>query len=165
MINFNKNPEKFSCMILDDIDKKIVKYLQEDAKQTTKELSNKVAMSVTAIYERIKRLEREGIIKKYVALIDKTKVEKPLMVFCQIKLVQHTKAYVTQFEAEVTQLDEVSECFHTTGDYDYILKVYVENMEAYREFMVNKLTTIKHIGSSHSIFMIGEVKNSTAIAV
>lgn len=152
-------------MELDNIDKEILRLLQEDAKKTTKELSHKIDMSVTAVYERIKRLERNGIIKKYVALIDKVKVERSLQVFCQIKIAQHTKEYVTQFESEVIKLKEVSECYHTTGDYDYILKIHVENMEAYREFMVNKLTTIKHIGSSHSIFMISEVKNSTAVAL
>ena len=66
---------------------------------------------------------------------------------------------------EVLKLEEVSECFHVSGDYDYILKVYVKDMEAYRDFMVNKITALKHIGSTHSIFTIGEVKNSTAISL
>ncbi|NQY05582.1 MAG: Lrp/AsnC family transcriptional regulator [Flavobacteriaceae bacterium] len=152
-------------MELDLIDKQLLGLLQEDAKRTNKELANKIDLSVTAVYERIKRLERSGVIDRYVALVNTKKVSKPFMVFCQIKLVQHTKSFLTKFESEVVQLDEVSECFHTTGDYDYLLKVFVEDMEAYREFMVNKLTTISHIGSTHSTFMIDEVKKTTAIQI
>ncbi|MBR9914016.1 MAG: Lrp/AsnC family transcriptional regulator [Algicola sp.] len=148
---------------LDAIDKKLLQLLQKDSKQTNKELSNKLNLSVTAVYERIKKLERSGVIFKYVALIDKKKVEKPFVTFCSIKLVQHTKDCVVQFEKEVVQLDEVMECYHTSGDYDYLLKIIVADMDAFREFMVKKLTTISHIGSTHSTFMINEVKHSTAI--
>ena len=79
-----------------------------------------------------------------------------------MKLIQHTKECIMTFENEVVQLKEVLECFHVSGDYDYILKVCVKDMEEYREFMVTKLTTLQHIGSTHSTFMIGEVKNTTA---
>jgi len=155
--------ENFSDMNLDKIDKKIVKLLQEDAKQTTKEISNKTGLSVTAVYERIKRLEREGVITKYVALINRKQVGKNFMVLCQIKLTQHTKAYLTQFESSVKKIDEVVECFNTSGDYDYTLKILVRDMEAYREFMVAKLTTLDHVGSTHSTFVITDIKNSTSI--
>lgn len=152
-------------MNLDATDKKLLALLQEDSTQTTKQLSAKLSLSVTAVYERVKKLEREGIIEKYVALIDRKKVNKGFVVFCHLKLIQHTKEYLTRFEKEVKQLEEVLECYHVSGDYDYILKIYVENMEAYREFMVTKLTTLQHIGSTHSTFMIGEVKNTTSIAI
>lgn len=153
---------KIYHMTLDSIDKKLLLLLQANAKMTTKELSLKLNLSVTAVYERIKKLEREGIISKYVALLNKHKIAKGFVVFCHIKLVQHTKEFLDKFEAEVVALDEVLECFHVSGDYDYILKVCVENMEAYREFMVTKLTTLHHIGSTHSTFMISDVKNTTA---
>ena len=139
--------------------------LQEDSRRTTKELSLKLNLSVTAVYERVKKLEREGIIDRYVALINRAKINKGFMVFCHIKLIQHTKEYLSHFEKDVTKLDEVLECYHVSGDYDYILKIYVENMEAYREFMVTKLTTLQHIGSTHSTFMISEVKNTNVIVV
>jgi Lrp/AsnC family leucine-responsive transcriptional regulator len=119
-------------------------------------------LSVTAVYERIKKLEREGVIKKYVALLDRNKISKGFVVFCHVKLIQHTRENIATFEQQVVQLSEVLECFHVSGDYDYILKVFVENMEAYREFMVTKLTTLQHIGSTQSSFMIEEVKNTTA---
>lgn len=150
---------------MDAIDKKLLGLLQEDTKKTTKELSMVLNLSVTAVYERIKKLEREGVISKYVAILDRNKVEKAFVVFCHIKLIQHTKDFVTTFESEVVKLNEVLECFHVSGDYDYILKVHVKDMDEFREFMVTKLTGLKHIGSTHSSFMIGEVKNSTAFTL
>ena len=150
-------------MKLDAIDKKLLQLLQNDSKQTSKQLSLQLNLSVTAVYERIKKLEKEGIIKKYVALIDKDKINRSFLIFCHIKLLQHSKEFVSNFEREILKLDEVTECFHVSGDYDYILKIYVQDMKAYREFMVTKLTTIKHIGSTHSTFSIEEVKNSTKI--
>nr|WP_321246744.1 Lrp/AsnC family transcriptional regulator [uncultured Psychroserpens sp.] len=152
-------------MQLDVIDKKLLHFLQLDSKQTNKELSGKLNLSVTAVYERIKKLEREGIISKYVTLIDKKSVDRSFVTFCSIKLLQHTKDYVVQFEKEVKQLDEVLECYHISGDYDYLLKVIVADMDEFREFMVKKLTSISHIGSTHSAFMISEVKHTTAISV
>ena len=150
---------------LDGIDKRLLAFLQEDCKQTNKELSSKLNLSVTAVYERIKKLEREGIISNYVALIDKKQIDKAFVSFCSIKLLQHTQDYVVQFEKEVAKLDEVLECYHISGDYDYLLKVIVADIDEFREFMVKKLTTISHIGSTHSAFMINEVKHTTAIRV
>ena len=150
---------------MDKTDKKLLTLLQKDSKTTNKELSLKLGLSVTAVYERIKKLEREKVISKYVALLDKTKIDKSFVVFCHIKLIQHSKEFLTTFEKEVVKLDEVSECYHVSGDYDYILKIFVKNMEEYREFMVTKLTTLQYIGSTHSTFMIGEVKNTTAYSL
>ncbi|MBA6155991.1 Lrp/AsnC family transcriptional regulator [Tenacibaculum sp. S7007] len=152
-------------MRLDGIDKKLLELLQKDSKQTTKQLSLQLDLSVTAVYERIKKLEREQVIKQYVALVNKNKIGKSFLVFCHIRLEKHTKEYITVFEREINKLDEVTECFHVSGDYDYILKIYVKDMDEYREFMVNKLTALKHIGNTHSTFTIGEVKNSNAIAL
>ncbi|WP_283636444.1 Lrp/AsnC family transcriptional regulator [Aquaticitalea lipolytica] len=152
-------------MILDAIDKKLLDLLQKDSKRTNKELSNRLNLSVTAVYERIKKLEKEGVISKYVTLVKKEKVEKTFVAFCHIKLVQHTQDYVIKFEKEVANLVEVLECYHISGDYDYLLKVIVKDMDAFREFMVNKLTSINHIGSTHSMFVINEVKHTTAINI
>jgi len=149
--------------MLDTTDKKLLNILQNDSKQTTKQLSLQLHLSVTAVYERIKKLENQKVIQKYVAMVDKSKIEKSFLVFCHVKLVQHTKEYVTTFEREVLKLEEVSECFHVSGDYDYILKIYVKDMDAYREFLITKLTAIKYIGSTQSTFSIEQVKNTTAI--
>lgn len=150
-------------MELDETDKKLLLFLQEDCKQTTKELSGKLGLSVTAIYERVKKLENAGVISKYVALLDRNKIHRNFIVLCHVKLTQHKKEFVLQFEKEVMNLEEVTECFHVSGDYDYILKIGVRDIEDYRSFMLTKLTTLQHIASTHSSFMISEVKNTTAI--
>jgi Lrp/AsnC family leucine-responsive transcriptional regulator len=152
-------------MIFDDIDKKLLELLQHDCRQTNNERSNKLNLSVTAVYERIKKLEREHVINKYVALVKKESVQKAFVAFCHIKLVQHSHEYVIKFERDVANLVEVLECYHISGDYDYLLKVLVKDMGEFREFVVNKLTSIDHIGSTHSMFVINEVKHSTAITI
>jgi Lrp/AsnC family transcriptional regulator, leucine-responsive regulatory protein len=150
-------------MHFDATDKKILSYLQEDAKQTTKELASKLGLSVTAIYERIRKLENSGIIMKYMAMLDRKKIGRNFIVLCHVKLTQHKKEYIRQFEQEVVNLQEVTECFHVSGDYDYILKICVRDMDDYRHFMLSKLTSLEHIASTHSSFMIAEVKNTVAI--
>ena len=152
-------------MQLDHLDKQLLTLLQENSRRTNKELAGKLKLSVTAIYERIKKLERIGIISNYVALVAPEKIDRSFTAFCQIKLVQHTKNNVTRFESQVTKLSEVLEVFHVSGEYDYILKVMVKDMEAYREFMLNKLTALDHIGSTQSTFVISPVKNTTSLSV
>ena len=116
-------------MKLDQIDNKLLELLQEDSKKTTKEYALKLGLSTTAIYERIKRLEREGAIRSYVALVDKAIVNRNFTVFCHVKLVQHVKDNIAQFEAQVMRLQEVVECHHLSGDYDYLLKIHVKELQ------------------------------------
>lgn len=150
---------------MDSVDRKLLNLLQEDAKQTTKELANNLNLSVTAVYERIRKLEKNKIIKKYVALIDYEKVNRDFIVLCHVKLYQHKKENLMQFEKEVMQLTEVMDCFHVSGDYDYILKIAVSNIKEYRQFVVTKLTSLQHVSSSHSSFVIGEIKSTTVMHV
>ncbi len=152
-------------MLFDETDSKLLALLQKDSKKTTKEYANRLGLSVTAVYERIRRLEKTGVVTKYVALVDKNKVNKAFLVLCHVKLVQHIKEFVTQFEHDVLSLEEVVECYHVSGDYDYILKIYVRDMAEYRDFMVTKLTALRHIGSTQSAFVITEVKHTTEITV
>ncbi len=149
--------------MFDETDKKLLDLLQDDSKQTTKALSNHLGLSTTAVYERIKRLERNGIIRKYVALLDKEKIGRNFTAFCQVKLTQHVKPYVLQFEKQVMQLREVTECHHISGDHDYLLKIHVNDMKEFREFIVGKLTALDNIGSTQSSFVINKVKYTTAI--
>ena len=152
-------------MTLDATDKKILQLLQEDSKQTTKQLSLKLNLSVTAIYERIKKLEREGIITDYVALVDPELLNAKLTVFCQVSLVQHTEDIVKAFETDILKFPEVVSCFHVSGDNDYLIKVLVPNMKAFRQFIVKKLTSLKYLGSTKSSFVMNTVKDSTAIPI
>ena len=150
-------------MNLDEKDKKLLILLQQDSKKTTKQLADELNLSVTAVFERIKKLEKQKVIEKYVALVDKNKLQRDFTVLCHVKLVQHKKEYITQFEEEITRFAEVLECFHVSGDYDYILKICVKDIQDYREFMVTKLTTLQHIASTQSSFTIKEVKNTTTV--
>lgn len=148
---------------MDDTDKILLNLLQNNAKLTAKQLSMELHLSVTAVFERVKKLEKNGFIDKYVALLDKAKVKKDFLVLCHIKLDQHRKEYITQFEKEIVLFPEILECFHVSGDYDYIVKICVQDIKEYREFMVTKLTSLKHIASTQSSFSIKVVKNETGI--
>ncbi len=148
---------------LDSTDRALLSLLQQDCKQTTKQLALQLNLSVTAVYERVKKLEKQGIIKQYVALLDNEKLQQNFVAFCHVKLIQHSREFVMKFEKEVANLEEVVECYHISGDYDYLLKVVVSNMQDFRNFMVSKLTTIQHIGSTHSMFMINQVKHTTSV--
>ena len=148
---------------LDKTDRRILSFLQKDCKMTTKELSLHLGLSSTAIYERIKKLEKEGVISGYSAILDKSSAGRGFMVFCHIKLLQHRHEFVVKFEKEVIKFEEVLECYNVSGDYDYLLKVLVRDMEAYHNFINDKLTFLDHIGSAHSTFIINEVKSSHVI--
>lgn len=151
--------------MLDALDRQLLEELQDNCKQTNKQLSLKLHLSATAVYERIKKLERMGVIRNYVALLDRDKVSLGLTVFCHIKLSQHSQDFLDHFETAVTKLPEVLEVYHVSGAYDYLLKVIVSDMDHFRNFMVSKLTSIQHIGSTQSSFSISEVKSTTAISV
>jgi len=152
-------------MTLDKIDKQLLNLLQNDCKRTTKSYALELGLSTTAIFERIRKLEREKVITNYVALVDREMVQRSFIVFCHVKLVQHTKDNVLRFERQIQALEEVQECHHISGDYDYILRINVADMKAYRSFMVNKLTAIDQIGSTQSSFGINEVKKTTALSL
>lgn len=149
--------------MLDAIDADILKMLQEDAHLTNREISLQLHLTTTPVHERIKRLEKEGYIKKYVAILDKKKLERGLIVFCNVSLKQHTHENGKKFVAEIQSLPEVIECYNIAGDYDFLLKILVKDMPAYQTFVLGGLGSLKSIGSVKSIFVMGEIKHSTSI--
>lgn len=150
---------------LDATDKQLLRLLQQNANYTTKELAEKLNLSSTPVYERQRRLEREGYIEKYVALLNKEKLGKKLIVFCHVKLKQHERGMGERFVNAVSQLEEAMECYNISGEYDFMLKVVVEDMQQYQQFIMNKLTMIENIGSTQSIFVMGEIKTTTAYSI
>ena len=150
---------------LDEIDIKILRQLQQDAHLTTKELADIVHLSPSPTYERQRRLEREGYIERYIAVVNRKKTQNNMIVFCNICLKQHGKKTGEDFMAAIANLPEVTECYNTSGDYDFMMKIYVRDMEHYQDFVLNTLGVIESIGSLHSIFVIGEVKNTRAIPI
>jgi len=150
---------------LDDIDKKILRILQRDSHLTVKELAARVHLSPSPVFERQKRLEREGYIERYMAVVNSHRVGNGIMVLCNIRLKQHTQELIQEFMDVVQSIDEITECYNTSGDYDFLIKVYARDMKCYQEFMLNTLGTIDCIGSLHSIFVIDETKNTRGVPV
>lgn len=143
---------------LDAIDIQILRELQGNGKLTTKELAAIVNLSATPVFERQKRLEREGYIKKYTVVLDAEKLGNGFVVFCNIRLKQHSREYGRQFMEAISSIKEITECYNTSGDYDFMMKIYVRDMKHYQDFILNTLGVIDSIGSLHSIFAIGEIK-------
>ena len=152
-------------MVIDKIDITLLNLLQNNTKLNTKELAQKVGLSVTPTYERIKRLEKQGYIKHYVAILDRKLIDKNLMVMSFVSLILHSRDMQIEFEKSVIEYAEVIECFHVTGSYDYQLKVVVSDMEEYQSFIKNKLSSINNIANVQSSFVMSSLKDTTAIPI
>ena len=148
---------------LDETDIKILKTLQKNAKLTTKELADAVNLTPTPVFERLKRLERQGYIKKYVAILDPDKLGQSLLVFCKVKLKQINHEIADAFTRRIMRIPEVTECYNTSGSYDYLLKVRARDMKQYQEFVLTKLGDIDSVGSIESTFVMNEVKQNYGI--
>mgnify|MGYP002622755045 CR=1 FL=1 len=148
---------------LDQTDLQILRTLQRNAKLTTKELADAVHLTPTPVFERQKRLERRGYIRKYVAVLDAEKLGLGLVVFCRVKLKQMNREIADAFTRRIQRIPEVTECYNTSGEYDYLLKIRARDMKQYQEFVLNKLGTIESLGSLESTFVMDEVKNDTGI--
>lgn len=150
---------------LDDTDRKILRILQRNSDLTVKELATKLHLSTSPTFERQKRLERDGYIERYMAVVNPHKVGNGIMVLCNIRLKQHSQELIQEFMDVVQNLEEITECYNTSGDYDFLIKVYARDMKSYQQFMLNTLGTIDCIGSLHSIFVIDETKNTHAVPI
>jgi DNA-binding Lrp family transcriptional regulator len=143
---------------LDQTDLEILKILQQNARATIKEISDKVHLSTTPVHERIRRMEGNGVIKQYVTLLNASKVGKGLMVICYVSLRQHSKNAGDKFIRSILGMNEVLECLTISGEFDFMLKVVASNMDEYYNFHVNKLSNIENVGNVQSVFVMGVVK-------
>ncbi len=150
---------------LDETDLQILRTLQKNAKLTTKELAEAVHLTPTPVFERQKRLERHGYIKKYVAVLDAEKLDRGLLVFCKVKLKQINHEIADAFTRRIMRIPEVTECYNTSGAYDYLLKVRAANMKQYQEFVLNKLGDIEYLGSIESTFVMSEIKQNYGLNI
>jgi Lrp/AsnC family leucine-responsive transcriptional regulator len=141
-------------------DMAILKLLQENARITVKEISEKVHLSTTPVHERIKRMEESGVIRQYVTLVDAEKVKKGLTVICYVSLRQHSKAAGTKFIKSVMEMNEVVACYNISGEFDFMLKIVAENMNTYYDFQVNKLGEVENVGNIQSVFVMGIIKET-----
>ncbi len=150
---------------LDGTDIRILQLLQHDARITTKEIADKLGKSVTPVYERIKRLEETGYIQRYVALLNKNLVGKNLIAFTTVQLKEHSQTALRGFEKEVIKFQEVMECYHLTGLFDFLLKIAIRDMTEYNSFLMNRLSTLPNIGVVQTFFVLSEGKVETAYAL
>ena len=142
---------------LDKVDLQILRTLQENARLTTKELAARVSLSSTPVFERLKRLENGGYIKKYIAVLDAEKLNQGFVVFCSVKLRRLNRDIAAEFTR--------TECYNISGSYDYLLKIHAPNMKYYQEFILNILGTIDSLGSLESTFVMAEVKHRYGIHI
>jgi len=147
---------------MDRIDREILMQLQEDAKRNTKEISSLIGLSITPTYERIKKLEQSKVIKSYVAILDKTKIDKNVIAFCQITLSKHQKKLINNFKEEMLSFTEIMECHHVSGNFDFLLKVSLRDINEFHQFINEKLSLVGGISTIQSSFVMNSVKDSTA---
>lgn len=152
-------------LVLDSTDLQILRALQDNARLTTKELAARVNLSTTPVFERMKRLEKEGFIKKYVAVLDAEKLGRGFTVFCSVKLKQMTQSVARDFISVIRDVPQVAECYNISGEYDYLLKIQAPDMKYYNEFIINVLGNIDSIGSTLSSFVMNEIKNTHGLYV
>ncbi len=150
---------------LDATDIEILYALQQDAKVNTKELSEKLHISKTPIYERIKRLENDGYIKGYTALVDNKKIGLPLIAFCNVSLAVHDDEHIRRFQQEIKDIDEIMECYSIGGIYDFFLKIVLKDLDAYNRFVFEKLTKVHGIVKMQSAFVLNEIKHTTVLNI
>ncbi|MBE0649689.1 MAG: Lrp/AsnC family transcriptional regulator [Bacteroidales bacterium] len=145
---------------IDEIDTKILNLLQQNSRITIRELSEKLFLSSTPIHERIKKLEKDGIIKQYITLLDPKKINKDLVIYVSVNLVKHTKEAVDKFMTDVNKLDQVLECYYISGNSDFLLKVYCTGMDEYHRFLTDSFSVIENISQFYSSFVLAESKVS-----
>jgi DNA-binding Lrp family transcriptional regulator len=145
---------------LDETDRRILQLLQKDARMTVKDLAAAVNLSATPVHERIKRLEATGVIRGYSAVIDRSKTGKSLMVVCYVSLREHSRAAGSKFIKSIMAMEEVTECYNISGEFDFMLKVVAAGMDEYYDFHVNKLSQIENIGNLQSTFIMGVIKET-----
>jgi Lrp/AsnC family leucine-responsive transcriptional regulator len=146
---------------MDNTDRKILMLLQQNAKLNIKEIATKVGLSSSPTFERIKKLEQNKLIKKYVVILDGQKIDKSILVYCQVSLSLHTRELIDDFKKQIGKLSEVMGCYHVSGNYDFLLKIAVKDMNEYQKFVIDKLSIIKGIANLQSSFVLEEVKNDT----
>jgi Lrp/AsnC family leucine-responsive transcriptional regulator len=147
---------------LDKIDHGILNLLQQDAQLPHKAIARKVGMSPNSVNVRIKRLVTEGFIKKYVVLVDHKKIGRGLIAYTQVQVKPHTEENLSAFLIEAVKLDEVMECSHLTGKFDFLLKIAVADMDEYNHLLRYKLAKLPKVDNMESLFVMSQAKSETA---
>ena len=155
--------EKSSFHSIDTIDIKILNLLQRDAKMSIQSIADKVNMTKTPIYERIKKLEENGVIEGYTALVNPKKTVGGMFVFCSVSLDVQKIEEIETFKKAVRELPEVLECYLMGGANDFLLKVMVADLDAYHQFSSGKLAALNNVNQIKSTFVLDVVKKANGI--
>ena len=147
---------------MDAIDRNIIKVLQQDGRVRNQELSDKVGLSPSPCLRRVRKLEQDGVITGYAAIVDQDNYGLPLSVFINIRLERHSDECIKSFEKGIGQIDEIMECYLMTGKSDYLLHVVSKDLKSYEIFVREKISTIPGIASIDSSFVFGQVKRNSA---
>ena len=146
--------------MIDEIDSKILTLLQKDGKMTFKEIANELDLTTTPVYERIKKMEKNGVIQSYKAIVDRRKLGLQLLVFCNVSLKEHQASFLENFENDIVNFPEVISCYHIAGMYDYLIQLTVKDMDEYQVFISKKIANINNIAKVQSSFVMTEVKTN-----
>jgi Lrp/AsnC family leucine-responsive transcriptional regulator len=155
----------FMTMDLDDLDRAILRELQTDGRVSNVELGRRVNLSPPAIHARVRRLEEHGFICRYVTLVDREKLGFDLLCLVNVGLRLHDLEQVEGFRTIIQGMPEVLECYHITGEFDYVLKVVVRNRQELERFLVDKLTPVPGVGRIYTSLALAEVKATTALPI
>lgn len=150
---------------MDDLDKAILRLLQEDGRISNVELARRINLSPPATYARVKALEEGGFIRQYTALLETEKLGYDMLCFIHVGLQLHQPEQVSSVREAIRDLPEVLECHHVTGDYDYLLKVVARGRKDLERFVLEQLTPIKGIARIHTSLVLTEVKSTTVLPV
>lgn len=148
---------------LDEVDLQLLKLLQDDGRITNADLAKSVGLSPPSVLQRVRALEKAGFVKAYTALLDPEKLGLGVTAFAMISLSLHQDMPIERFRKAVLEIDEVLECYHVSGDYDFLLKIVVRDMRAYEALIREKISRIRGIGKINSSFVFGTPKQTTAI--
>ncbi len=150
---------------IDEVNRQILNILQDEGAITNAELANKVGMAPPTVLERVKKLERQGIIRKYVALVDEAKIGRGIIAFVSISVADHSTLGIKNFHREILRLPEVLECYHIAGEKDYLIKVIAKDIPDYETFAIEKLAALPNIGKISTMFVLSTVKRETKIQI
>ncbi len=146
---------------LDEIDLKILRILQKSSKISTKEIADSLHLTASPVYERIRRLENKGYIKKYAAILNNKLLNRPITAICMVSLRYHNEGFIDTFDRQIKALKEVQECYHMAGKVDFFLKINLQSLDEYHEFVRLKLSKIENIGVLESYFVLKEIFHTT----
>ena len=159
------NLTPFLTMHLDETDVRILQLLQQNSQLTNKEIAAEINLSITPVHDRVKKLERDGVIEKYVTILNRKKLNKGLMVYCNVTLDKQQQENFREFNEAMLQMPEVVECCMVSGTFDYLIKIVATDVESYHAFYQEKLASLRAISHISSFFVMSEVKSTTALPI